>query len=163
MATWKTPPKAKVYEALGAIGDGRVEMAPGERLARVGSSARDKTYSVEWSEDGKAITSDDNASHWQGYLGYPILAVLMLRGDLDYSPKAASRLAGVPWKRLNDEFRRDYDRVTEHVLDAIARDGGDRHEIEAEVDRLMARIAGLRLEKLTRRERPPGAALGNRR
>lgn len=156
MATWKAPPKAKVYEALSAIADGRVEMV-GERTAHVTSSARDKTYTVEWSEDGKGITSNDNASHWQGYLGYPILAVLMLRGDLKFSPTIASLLSGVPWKRLNDEFRRDYDRAIEHVLEGIVKQGGDRREVEVEVDRIMAQVVGLRLEKLSNRRWPERA------
>jgi hypothetical protein len=154
MANWKAPPKGKIYEALSALGDGRVVMV-GERTAQVTSSARDKTYTVEWSEDGEGITSNDNASHWQGYLGYPILAVLMLRGQLSYSPSVASLLAGVPWKRLNDEFRRDYDRAVEHVLEAIVKEGGGRQRVEAEVDRIMAQVVGLRLEKLLPGERPP--------
>ena len=98
MATWKAPPKAKIYEALSAVGDGRVEMV-GERTAQVTSSARDTTYTVEWSEDGKGITSNDNASYWQGYPGYPILAVLMVRTDLNFSPRIASSLSGVAWKQ----------------------------------------------------------------
>lgn len=156
MATWKAPPKAKIYEALSALGDGRVVMA-GERTAHVTSSARDKTYTVEWSEDGKGITSNDNASHWQGYLGYPILAVLMLRGDLKFSPRIASLLAGVPWKRLNDGFRRDYDRAVEHVLEGIEKAGGDRLAVESEVDRITAQVVGLRLEMLSRGKLPPKA------
>lgn len=156
MATWKTPPRAKVCEALSAIADGRVVMAR-ERTAHVTSSGGDKTYTVEWSEDGKGITSNDNASHWQGYLGYPILAVLMLRGEVSYSPRVASLLAGVPWKRLNDEFRRDYDQAVEHVLEAIRQKGGDRQAVEDEVDRIMAQVVALRLEKLSRGKRPPRA------
>ena len=75
MSTWKSPPKAKVYEALSAVADGRVTLMGGEK-AEVVSSDGTKTYHVEWSPDSNQITSNDNASYWQGYLGYPIIAVL---------------------------------------------------------------------------------------
>jgi len=65
---WKLPPIVKAYEALGAIGDGRVKLLD-ERRALVTSSAGDKTYEVETSADGREISSNDNASYWQGYLG----------------------------------------------------------------------------------------------
>jgi hypothetical protein len=81
----------------------------------------------------------------------------MLRGDLKFSPRAASLLSGVPWKRLNDEFRRDYDRAVEHVLEGIVKEGGDRREVEVEVDRIMAQVVGLRLEKFSPGKRLPKA------
>jgi len=72
--SWKMPPLIKVYEALGALGDGRVRIVDSRR-ALVTSSDGTKTYEVETSEDGREISSNDNASYWQGYLGYPAIAV----------------------------------------------------------------------------------------
>ena len=43
---WKMPPLIKIYEALGAIADGRVQLE-GEEHATVLSSDRSKTYDVE--------------------------------------------------------------------------------------------------------------------
>lgn len=43
---WKLPPKIKVYEALGCVVDGRVELV-GEHEARVYSSSRGKSYVVK--------------------------------------------------------------------------------------------------------------------
>jgi hypothetical protein len=82
---WKLPPIVKVYEALGAIGDGRVRIED-SRVAFVTSSDASKTYEVETSADGREIASNDNASYWQGYLGYPAIAVLLARGM--YRPPA---------------------------------------------------------------------------
>ncbi|MGH7917413.1 MAG: hypothetical protein ACREQE_08080, partial [Candidatus Binataceae bacterium] len=65
---WKMPPIAKVYEALGALSDGRVQIESATH-ARVTSSAGDKVYEVESTTDGRTISSNDNASYWQGYLG----------------------------------------------------------------------------------------------
>jgi len=65
MASLNQPPVAKVYEALSAVGDGRVKLT-GDTSAQVVSSGGDKTYTVKWSPDGGEITSDDNATRWQG-------------------------------------------------------------------------------------------------
>ena len=105
MARWELPPIAKVYEALSAVADGRVTLT-GATSAQVTSSARDKTYTVKWSPDFRHITSNDNASRWQGYTGYPIIAVLLVLKRLDYRPEAAAALAGVPWNELNKQYKR---------------------------------------------------------
>jgi hypothetical protein len=89
------PPVAKVYEALSATADGRVRITASGR-AEVVSSEGDKTYTVEWSEDGRLFSSNDNASYWQGYAGYPIVAVLLATGRIPYDPLVAGLLAGVP-------------------------------------------------------------------
>ena len=92
MAPWKLPPRAKVFEAFTAVADGRVRLT-GPGSATVTSSGGDKTYDVEWSDDGRMVTANDNASYWQGYLGYPILAVLLV-------PRRAPRRRGRrrrPW------------------------------------------------------------------
>src|SRR6202030_2179073 len=99
-AQWKMPPLAKVYEALGAIGDGRVRLDDAHH-ASVTSSDGAKVYTVEASADGAEISSNDNASFWQGYLGYPAIASLIARGLIDADRTATRALAGVPWKELN--------------------------------------------------------------
>ncbi len=53
MGDWKVPPKAKIYEALTAVADGRVKLTGGE-TAEVLSSDGTKTYIVEWSADLRA-------------------------------------------------------------------------------------------------------------
>jgi hypothetical protein len=154
MSTWKSPPKAKIYEALSAVADGRVKLMGGEK-AEVVSSEGTKMYHVEWSPDLSHITSNDNASYWQGYMGYPIIAVLMALGKLGYRNDVANFLAGVPWKQMNRRFRNDYTKATDSVLDTLEAKGTPRQIVADEVDRIMAQIEGLELEKLPRRKRPP--------
>jgi len=101
---WKMPPLAKAYEALGAIGDGRVRIED-SRSATVVSSDGSKTYEVETSADGREISSNDNASYWQGYLGYPAIAVLLARGFYRPPANVTDALAGVGWKELNRKFK----------------------------------------------------------
>ena len=157
MAKWKMPPIAKVYEALSAVADGRVRIA-GPARAQVVSSSGDKTYTVEWSDPLREITSDDNASYWQGYAGYPIIAVLLATGRITYDPATARRLAGVPWRQINDRFKRDYDRAVESVLDDIAAAGGDRAAITREAEAIYRQLEGLELERGPRRAAPKAPA-----
>ena len=85
------PPKVKIYEALSAVGDKRVHIGD-QQTAEVVSSSGTKSYTVGWSEDLRQFNSNDNASYWQGYTGYPIIAVLYLLGELDYSDDTARLL-----------------------------------------------------------------------
>ncbi len=104
MTKWNLPPIAKVYEALAAVADGRVRLT-GRNHRRGAFVRRDKSYTVKWSSDGSAITSNDNATRWQGYAGYPIIAVLLHTGRIPYDPQAAATLANVPWHTLEREVQ----------------------------------------------------------
>jgi len=154
MTVWKMPPKAKIYEALTAVVDSRVRMT-GSSQAEVVSSSGDKTYTVEWSEDLRRIVSNDNASYWQGYVGYPIVAVLVHLDRLEFSRETARWLSHIPWKEITAQFKRDYDKVVEHVLEEVAARGGDAHTIAREVDRLYQELEAFELERLPARRPPP--------
>ncbi len=114
---WRVPPRIKVYEALGAIADGRVVRINGEEFS-VRSSDGSRVYHVVVREDHRRITSDDNGSVYRGYLGYPAIAVLMLLGELPFDPDIAQALAGIPWRDLNSRFGR-YDLTERWVLDHV--------------------------------------------
>ncbi len=152
MASWKLPPRAKVFEAFTAVADGRVRLA-GPSSATVVSSGGDKTYDVEWSDDGRTVFANDNASYWQGYLGYPIVAVLLARGELLADGDAVAALAGVAWHELNQRYKRDYDAAVAHVLDGLP--AGAAVVVGREVDRVMANLATLDLQRRSRGRRPP--------
>lgn len=152
---WKQPPKAKIYEALSAVADGRVEIA-GLR-GDVTSSAGDKKYLIEWSEDGRQIASNDNASYYQGYFGYPIIAVLLVQGRLSFDPSVAKLLGGIPWKKLNTKHKRNYDKAIDEALSNLSGGEEARRAIENEVDKIAVQLAALDLEKgPVRRPPPPG-------
>ena len=153
MASWKLPPRAKVFEAFTAVADGRVLLA-GPGSATVTSSRGDKTYDVEWSDDGRVVTSNDNASYWQGYLGYPVLAVLLVRAALHADEAAIGAMGGVPWHDLNQRFKRDYEAAVAHVLGELAEHGGDPALVEREVAAVLNQLAALDLQRSARRGRP---------
>ncbi len=136
---WKMPPLAKIYEAIGAIGDGRVRLED-ERRATVVSSDRSKTYQVEISEDGREISSNDNASYWQGYLGYPAIAVMLVRGLYPVRQEVIAALSGIPWKELNRRFRNDYERTVDEVMRRAEERGFDSGFIATQAGAVLSRL-----------------------
>jgi hypothetical protein len=128
---WKTPPLVKIYEAIGAIGDGRVHLDD-EWHATVLSSDHGKTYQVEISKDGRQISSNDNASYWQDYLGYPAIAVMLVRGSYPVGQETLDALSGIPWKELNRRFRNDYERTIDEAMRRAEERGFDPKLIKTE-------------------------------
>ena len=91
----------KVHEAFGAIADGRVRFDSDR--AEVISSDRKKLYTVTW--EGNLYTSNDNGSYWQGYAGYPMIAVFMLQGRLPLDRHIAGYFKGINWPELNARYK----------------------------------------------------------
>ncbi len=133
---WKLPPKIKVLEALGAIADGRVKLT--EDGAIVVSSDGSRSYRVTY-HGGDVINSTDNGSVYRGYLGYPSIAVLMLRGVLPFDREIAEALKGIPWRQLNEQYKK-YSIVEEIVLKEAERRGVPAEKIKAFVERVMEEI-----------------------
>jgi len=143
----------KVYEALGAIGDGRVRIE-NSRRAFVTSSDAAKTYEVETSADGREIASNDNASYWQGYLGYPAIAVLLARGMYRAPANVTDALAGIPWKELNRKFKNDYAKTIAEVEQELEQSGHDPDAIRSEAEAVLSFLATLGPVR-GKRTRPP--------
>lgn len=112
---YKNPIKEKLLEALSVLADDRIEYT-GDRSAKVFSSDRSKFYTLAWSEGFSSFYSDDNASKWQGTLGYPIVAVLLDREMLTPAPVPASNLSDVNWNAVNKQFKRDYTAAADSVM-----------------------------------------------
>lgn len=120
----KYPPIEKIYEAWSAIADGRVSIT--EKQATILSSDRTKEYTVSW--EGTSYSSTDNATHWQGYAGYPVLAVLMLQKRLPLDTDIAALFVGINWTKANATAKRDYAKAVDTVL---ANFGLDQNKIAA--------------------------------
>lgn len=115
--TWKAPPALKVFEALGAVADGRVREA-GKGAGTVLSSDRSKTYDVRWNAATNTVSCNDNASVWQGYIGYPAVAYLMRIGELAFDAQLSAAFAGIEWKKLNTRLR-DHSKVIAHLRETL--------------------------------------------
>ena len=108
----KLPPREKVAEAYTAIIDRRVYINTDS--AKVKSSELNKEYLIKWKDN--VYYSNDNSSYWQGYLGYPVIAVLMLQNKLSLNREIALYFKGVEWNKLNKENKRDYKKVVELII-----------------------------------------------
>lgn len=97
----EVPPRIKVLEAAGSIADGRVTRV-GDHF-EVGSSTGDRVYHVY--VDGNAVSSDDNGTAFRHYVGYPVLAVLMMNGTLSVEKEISEKLKGIKWRELNERFK----------------------------------------------------------
>ena len=111
-AVMKTGPVEKIYEAYSAIADERVTLK--DDHGEVFSSDRKKAYTVTFKDD--VYASDDNATYWQGYAGYPVLAVLFLQGRLPLNMETAQQFRDINWHELNEKFKRDYHSALESVM-----------------------------------------------
>ncbi|AEM39473.1 hypothetical protein Pyrfu_1616 [Pyrolobus fumarii 1A] len=152
MPTLRLPPRIKVLEALGAIADGRVECVNDKCVfARVASSEGDRVYRVYVDVEKGVAYSDDNGTRLRGYVGYPLIAVLMLQGVLPFDERLSEALKGVPWRRLNEKYKRYA--IVEDVVKRIASERGVKpEEIERFLHRVMEKLRSLRLKRL---ESPP--------
>jgi len=150
---WKIPPRIKVHEALGCIADGRIIVKGNE--AEVFSSSRGKSYSVRYDPEKKAIMANDNGSYWVGYLGYPSIAFLMLKGVLKYNSKHAEALKGIPWKDMNQKFRNDFEKTEKYVNDIVGAKGIPIQELDKEIDGIYEQVKKLNLELLGEKTKPP--------
>ena len=115
----KQPPLAKVYEALSAIADQRIKMEADHAL--VTSSNYSKTYTVKFSE--KQYSSNDNATYWQHYAGYPIIAVLIKQGKIQIPENEKDLLTefkNINWKKLNTHYKKKYDKAIAYFLNTVS-------------------------------------------
>ena len=152
MPGWKTPPIEKIHEAYGALADGRVRMEDGS--AAVASSDGTKCYTVAW--EGDTYSSNDNASYWQGYMGYPLIAVLMTQGRIPYDRDIAAHFGGINWKARNTAHRNQYAKVVAEIMGELRAKGVDCERIDQEIHTVYAALKTLDIG-YKRGKRPPKA------
>ena len=149
MTRWKLPPKEKIYEAFSVIADERFEIKA-DGKASITSSAGDKHYSVTWSVENDehkiSISSNDNASRWQGYTGYPIIALLMVINKINYNKTIIEYFKGIPWNKMNKAYKNNYSLVVEIILNKIE-NKSDVESIRNEVNNIYKQIGELHLVK----------------
>lgn len=139
----RSPPRIKVLEALGAIADGRIKQVGDNDYIAISSDGSRK-YRVHLDLGKGMADSTDNGTTYRGYMGYPIVAALMLKGVLPYNSKIANALKGVKWKELNDKYKR-YEVVMEIVKGMARRNGVEPYEIDAYVEDIMKRLENVKL------------------
>jgi hypothetical protein len=151
---WEDPPILKIYEALGAIADKRVHLHSNE--AEVYSSSGNKFYKITYNPKTNEITSSDNGSYWMGYLGYPSITFLMLKGVISYDAGLPPLLKEIPWKDINVKFNNDFEKTEKYIRRGIARKTKTYFGwFDKELDKIMNTIKKLQLNKMETDLTPP--------
>ncbi len=151
MSKWSHPPIIKIYEALGSVADGRIEIDGNS--AKVYSSSGNKFYSVNYDPEKRAIMTNDNGSFWKGYLGYPAIAFLLKKGVLSYEEDVAKILMNIKWKDINQKFKNDFDKTLDYILSPLT--DTQKENLNNLVQKIDKEIAELDLSLLGKKVKPP--------
>jgi len=151
---WKKPHISKIYEALTAIADKRTELV-GDNKGRCYSSSRGKYYEIEFDLNTNSIMSNDNTAYYTDSLSYPMIAVLMLKGEVVYDEKLLALLKGIYWKDVNQKFKNNYDESVEFVLKDLAGKGVNIDFIKKEVNKMFSDIIKKEFKFLGSKTLPP--------
>ncbi|MFP3268190.1 MAG: hypothetical protein RXO29_01140 [Desulfurococcales archaeon] len=137
------PPRIKVLEALSSVAEGRIKQLS-DKEATVVSSDEKREYQVFLDVEKGIANSTDNGTKYRGYIGYPIIAFLMLKGILPYDEEVASKLVGIEWRALNEKYK-SYRIVEKIALDRYSKKGGDKDKLEDLVKDIMEKLGKVEL------------------
>lgn len=141
----KMPPIEKIPEAYTAIEDNRVKLH--DDYAIVKSSNNEKEYLIKWKDN--IYYSNDNSTYWQGYTGYPVIAVLMLKNVLSLNRNISKYFKNINWNEINKSNKNDYKKSVEQILINISLN--EKNSIYEEFNRVYDEIKNLNI-KLTRKK-----------
>ncbi|MDT7902546.1 MAG: hypothetical protein RXO26_08605 [Caldivirga sp.] len=141
----RLPPRIKVLEALSAIADGRVRRE-GDHYVIV-SSDGSRSYTVYVDEGRGLVYSNDNGTVYRGYVGYPIMSVLMMLGKLSFDKELSDGLRGIPWRELNEKFK-NYNAVMEVIRGRVGEDKWPLYE--RFIDKVLGELRRLNLRLMER-------------
>jgi hypothetical protein len=141
----RLPPRIKVLEALSAIADGRVRRE-GDHYVIV-SSDGSRSYTVYVDEGRGLVYSNDNGTVYRGYVGYPIMSVLMMLGKLSFDKELSDGLRGIPWRDLNEKFK-NYNAVMEVIRGRVGEDKWPLYE--RFIDKVLGELRRLNLRLMER-------------
>ncbi len=145
MEKLRLPPRIKILEALGAIADNRVKILS-ESEAIVVSSEGDRSYRVYIDLEKRVAESDDNGTRFRGYIGYPIVAFLMLKGLVPFEERISDALRGVKWRQLNERYK-SYAVVEDLLLKELESKSIDPESVRKYISLAMSALAKLGLRR----------------
>lgn len=154
----KLPPIEKVYEAYSAIADNRVTLFEGYSVVLSSNGA--KNYTVLWDET--TYYSNDNATYWQGYAGYPVIAVLMLQGKLPLNMDIANMFADINWTEINAAAKRDYAKAVDEIFSQRQYDTDTKNKARAEAASVHEALTKLNIEIKRAPKRLPSGSAGSK-
>lgn len=140
------PPRIKVLEAAGAIGDGRVIVVSSNK-AIVRSSMGDREYKVVLIPESPGVYrvySNDNGTIHRGYTGYPVLAYMMKTGILPVDNDVVRAMANIPWKELNERYQK-YSIVENIVISRAEKLGVSRNIIDDYINIVLKKLGLMKI------------------
>ena len=155
---WTLPPKYKIYEALGAVADDRIEIIDLDSKiieARQYSSSRQKYYTILYDPAQNQIMPNDNATWYVGYLGYPAISLLLFVGKIKYDTSLLPYFVNIPFKDINQKHKNDFNQANLEIVAMILARGLDKTGLETEVDSIFEQLAEFKLEYLGQKIEPP--------
>lgn len=126
----KLPPIEKIAEAYSVIADGRIEELDEDTFI-VTSSNGEKTYKVV--SKGTHYRSNDSATKFARYAGYPIIAVLMHKKLIPVPEAFLKDLAGINWNAINKKYKRNYAAALDAALEEKGLSAASIEEIKREM------------------------------
>jgi hypothetical protein len=153
MTIWKQPPIIKVYEALGSVADGRIALDG--NTAKIYSSSGNKFYEVTYDPNTSSIMCNDNGSYWAGYLGYPAIAFLLIKGIVPYDDSSAQILKDIKWKDINQDFKNDFSKTEKYCQELVISRDGDLNALLEDINRIYEHITTHPYNLLGTKTKPP--------
>lgn len=140
------PPRIKVLEAAGAVAGGRVKIIS-ENEAEVRASEGDRVYRVFTDIKSGLVSSNDNGTTYRNYVGYPIIAFMMIRGVLPYDSEIGETLKDVRWRSLNEQYR-SY-RIVESIIKNKLRERGiSEKRVDEFIKDVFEKLSGYSFRKM---------------
>lgn len=155
MKYYNIPIIEKIYEAYSAIADGRITIQNTENNDeyKVTSSDYSKSYTIF--KTNNTYVSDDNMSFWKQTIGYPILAIMMVNGELQYNEDVIKYFKNINWKKINTEYKNDYVKVASLILEEMNKNKIDIDFIKSETEKVYSQVKNLKLEYVKSKVFPP--------
>lgn len=150
------PPKNNhiIYEALSAIADNRLIFIDSNKAQCI-STSHGKHYDIEYDLTNMAIMSNDNMAYYVNEVSYPMVAILLEKGKINYDRKILEYLKDIHWKDINQRFKNDYMKSVNFVLSSLAQNNVDIEYIKREVNNIWKQLINLKLTILGNKKLPP--------
>jgi len=149
---WKKPHISKIYEAVTAIADDRIEINGNK--AKCYSFVGDKFYDIQYDPINGGIMSNDNSAYYTYALSYPMIAYLMLINKIPYEKKLLDILKDICWNDINKSFKNDYDKSIKLVLGELKSEGEDIDFIKNEIQKIYNFVCKLEIKTLGKLQKP---------
>jgi len=132
-------------EAAGAVAGGRIRVL-NDSEAEVMASEGDRTYRVFLDASRGIVDSDDNGTRFRNYIGYPIIAFMMVKGLLPYDRDIGDALKEVRWRSINQLFK-NYRLVERYIKEELKRSGITYERVDVFISEVMRALSGLTLRR----------------